>query len=157
MAITEKLKKYITPETKKQFLRYLVTGGLAAGTEYSLFYVLNILAGLSLILSNSAAYTSGFVISFILNRVWSFESKGHLGRQLLLYSVLFGINLVLSNILVTLNFSERCEQLCLPKYLNLNRFELLIGNYNTNSGDILKPYEARVYLYSKDMKDAWRS
>ncbi len=102
MVISDKLKKYVTPETKKQFFRYLVTGGLAAAAEYSLFYVLNILVGLSLILSNSAAYTSGFVISFILNRVWSFESKGHLGRQLLLYTILFGINLALSNILVTL-------------------------------------------------------
>lgn len=101
MAIVEQFKKYMTPETRKQLLRYLITGGLAAGAEYSLFYVLNLLAGLSLILSNSAAYTSGFIISFILNRVWSFESKGHLGRQLLLYSILFGINLILSNILVS--------------------------------------------------------
>lgn len=108
MAIVEKLKKYITPETRKQLLRYLITGGLAAGAEYSLFYVLNLLAGLSLILSNSAAYTSGFIISFILNRVWSFESKGHLGRQLLLYSILFGINLILSNILVSF-FTNQLE------------------------------------------------
>ncbi len=102
MAIVEKFKKYVTPETRKQLLRYLITGGLAAVTEWALFYVLNSLAGLSILLANSAAFTSGFVISFILNRVWSFESKGHLGRQLLLYSILFGINLGLSNVLVLL-------------------------------------------------------
>lgn len=96
------ISKYMTEQTRKQFFRYLITGGLAAVTEYSLFYILTMLLKISLFVSNSAAYTSGFIISFILNRLWSFESKGHLGRQFLLYSILFGINLILSYLVISL-------------------------------------------------------
>lgn len=94
--------EYLTGKTLKQLYRYIVTGLLSAGVEFSLLYVLKTYAGFSLIASNSVAYTSGFCVSFLMNKFWAFESKGNFGRQFLLYGVLFTINLALSNALMYL-------------------------------------------------------
>lgn len=88
---------FILTRVAGQFGRYTVTGLLAAGIEYSLLIILTELAELWYIVSNSIAYFAGFWVSFLLNKFWSFKSKGNFYRQLLLYIILFGINLVLTN------------------------------------------------------------
>lgn len=82
--------------TPVQFIRYLISGLLSAGAEFVLLILLTEYAGLWYIASNSIAFASGFWISFLLNRYWSFSSKKHFGRQLVQYSLLFIINLGLS-------------------------------------------------------------
>lgn len=89
-------------ESSGQFIRYVAVGLLAAGFEYGITVGFTELLGIWYILSSSAGYTAGFVISFILNRNWSFKSKGNVVRQLLLYFLLFLINLALSNLLLYL-------------------------------------------------------
>jgi putative flippase GtrA len=86
-----------------QFLKYGISGGLAFILEYSSFFILNNLAGLWYVWSNSIAMTLGFVLSFLLNRYWSFKAtSSNTLKQLLLYGILFGINLGISNLLMML-------------------------------------------------------
>ncbi|RCX20194.1 putative flippase GtrA [Anaerobacterium chartisolvens] len=92
----------------KELLRYLSAGMSAFLGEYAVFRVLFDLAGLQKFLANSAAMFLGFWISFLLNRFWSFKSTKKFLKQLLLYSVLFCINLVLSNLLMLI-MSDRLQ------------------------------------------------
>lgn len=96
------LKELLKGESAAQFIRYASVGLLAAVVEYGLTIALTELSGVWYLLSGSAGYAAGFVISFTLNRVWSFKSKGRLTRQLALYASLFMINLIVSNALLYL-------------------------------------------------------
>jgi putative flippase GtrA len=92
--------KLFSRKTAVQLGRYFVTGMLAAGLEYSLLILFTEYVGLWYILSNSIAYISGFAVSFLLNRYWSFQSKENILKQFLQYAMLFTVNFVLNNILM---------------------------------------------------------
>ena len=111
MGIKEKLVKlkenkyvseFLSPKTLKQFAKYIITGVLSAGIELSLLYVITEFAGFWYIISNTIAYIGGFCVSFLLNKYWSFNSRENFGRQLIMYGILFLINLALSNTLLYL-------------------------------------------------------
>lgn len=102
MKSTEKLASKLDSQKSNimQFLKYGTTGGLAFLLEYSSFYVLDSILKIWYVWSNSIAMILGFMVSFILNRRWSFKSNANPTRQLLMYSILFVINLGISNLLM---------------------------------------------------------
>lgn len=84
-------------------VRFILSGGSAALVEYVAFVSLSGYLLLNLILSQSISFMAGFLISFTLNRVWVFDARGSsIKGQLVKYSVLAFINLILSNILIHL-------------------------------------------------------
>lgn len=87
---------FMRHETVKQFIRYIITGISAALLEYLVFNILYYYMK-TLYIPNSAGMASGLVLSFILNRVWSFRSKSNTVRQLVMYLALFCINMLISN------------------------------------------------------------
>ena len=95
---------FITKTLKKPFIqqliRYLVTGFTAFGIEYAMYVFLLKVIGLHYILASVIVYALVFWFSFIVNRIWSFKSKGNIGKQLLQYGLLFSFNLVVSNIFI---------------------------------------------------------
>jgi putative flippase GtrA len=107
-AILEKLKKYkilsdfLTPASFNQLIRYLITGFCSAAIEISLLYIFKVLLKLALIEANSIALTIVFWFNFLMNRLWSFKSKSSLRKQLLMYGVLFVINLGASDLIMYL-------------------------------------------------------
>lgn len=92
----------ISRKTLTQLGRYLATGLLAAALEYGLLILLTEYVGLWYIISNSIAYASGFAVSFLLNRYWSFQSRENIVKQFLQYAALFSLNLILNNVLMYL-------------------------------------------------------
>lgn len=98
-------EKLFTRKTLIQFSRYVITGLTSFGIEYLLFLALYRLVKLWYIQANSLAMMTGFIVSFFLNRLWSFQSKDNFFRQLILYNVLFALNLGISNLLMYL-FSD---------------------------------------------------
>jgi len=80
-----------------QFVKYIATGLTATGIEYLAFFILYQQTGMWYITSNSVAMTAGFLVSFFLNKYWSFKSRSDIYRQFMLYSLLFIINLGISN------------------------------------------------------------
>ncbi|WP_421569126.1 GtrA family protein [Stenotrophomonas sp. PD6] len=80
-------------------LRFLISGGSAAATEYLVFIALQELPGQdSLVLSQSVSFAAGFAVSFLLNRLWVFQSAGSWSGDLAKYGALAAINLVLGNL-----------------------------------------------------------
>lgn len=94
------------PKSRKQFLRYLVTGFTSFGIEYTLYALLYRFAGFHYILASAIVYVFVFWFIFLVNRFWSFESKGDIKKQLAQYGVLFFFNLFAANIGLMYLFSD---------------------------------------------------
>lgn len=81
----------------RQFVKYFLVGLLAAGIEYGLTLGLTECFGVWFIISSSIGMTAGLITSFLLNRSWSFKSKGSIIKQFTLHILLFIINLGVTN------------------------------------------------------------
>lgn len=82
-----------------RILKFLVSGFTAAAVEYGVYIVLHsFFAAEWIVLSQTISFLTGFVVSFLLNKNWVFESSGAGKSQLVKYSLLAGINLFLSNV-----------------------------------------------------------
>ena len=92
--------QFLSPDSLHQFKRYIITGGLAAGLEYGLFNLLLIYAGLWHVYAHIFSMTAGFILSFLLNKYWSFGTKENFARQFFLTAALFFINLGISSFVI---------------------------------------------------------
>jgi putative flippase GtrA len=105
MAFIDKLKNhrllgsFINPETRGQFIRYLAVGFGGFILEYVLFIVLRMIFDHELPV-NIAVTTVIFWFNFLLNKFFSFRSRNNFTRQLGFYMILYGINLVVGNVLL---------------------------------------------------------
>ena len=106
----EKIKSIITAKGGAgKFIRYLLVGGSAVVVDFAIFEILLLIIGADNILTiagyviepekiaNTAAVIGGFIYSFILNRSWTFKSRGSAVKQLALMAALLIINTVISN------------------------------------------------------------
>lgn len=88
----------------KQVRRYLFSGVTAFISEYGMFIVLYKVLECPLILSNSISFLIGLIISFSLQRSWTFQKSQFqkaLSRQFLLYSLLAVFNLLMINLMLS--------------------------------------------------------
>jgi putative flippase GtrA len=69
---------------QRQFLKYLVVGGISNGTAYGLYVALSAF-GLSPITSMTLVYLAACGLGFSFNRSWTFSSRSSLPRTLIKY------------------------------------------------------------------------
>jgi putative flippase GtrA len=79
--------------------RYLLVGGISAGVDIGLLYVLHARLDVRLGLATFIAVATSFVVNFSLNRVWSFGSSAPVGGQAVRYLILAAFNWVLTVVL----------------------------------------------------------
>ena len=84
-------------------------GGSAVVVDFAIFEILLLIIGAENMINiaghiiepekiaNTAAVIGGFIYSFILNRSWTFKSRGSAVKQLVLMAALLVINTVISN------------------------------------------------------------
>lgn len=97
MSLVTQIRAQLTPHVIKQLVRYGATGLSAVVADYGSFALLYGLLKAPLIVVTVLSLLAGFVVSFVLNRLWVFgahKQKAHkkAGMQLALYSILFGFN-----------------------------------------------------------------
>lgn len=85
--------------TKKQFVRYVVSGVFAVAVDFGIYLFLN--SYLDYGLSKAISFMSGTTVAYLLNRFWTFETKVFLARQLFKFLLLYGISLVV-NVLINM-------------------------------------------------------
>lgn len=86
-----------------RLIKFLISGISAATVEYVVFLCLHIIiSDKFLIISQSVSFLCGFIVSFLLNKRWVFQSTGHIKHELFRYTTLALINLILSNIFMWL-------------------------------------------------------
>ena len=91
---------FLGGKSKKQFIRYIIIGFSSFILEYLLFFTLFKLIGINELVSSPIAIAVVFWFNYLMNRYWSFKSKGKLGRQLILYLLLFAFNTLISNLFI---------------------------------------------------------
>lgn len=100
---------------KKEILRFLVGGGSAVITDYIVYRFLLIL-GWEMSLSKGVSYICGAVVGFIINKIWTFESKGfsqiEVVRYILLYIISAGVNAGVNKIVMMFVSVELVAFLC---------------------------------------------
>ncbi|MBI1998844.1 MAG: GtrA family protein [Parcubacteria group bacterium] len=73
-------------------VRYLISGGTAAFVSLSSLFILTEIAGVWYLASSILSFIAGFIVSFTLQKFWTFEDTRRevVGRQLILYLVATG-------------------------------------------------------------------
>lgn len=94
------LKDKLGEKTLQQLSRYLVTGFTAFGIEYGLYVLLLRGLGIYYITASILVYAIAFWFVFLMNRHWSFQSRGDIRRQLVQYGLLFLFNLFAANVIL---------------------------------------------------------
>ncbi|MBR4639200.1 MAG: GtrA family protein [Butyrivibrio sp.] len=72
----------------KEILKFLVGGGSAVLVDY-LTYRLFLHIGLNISLSKSISYVLGAAVGFVINKLWTFESKGFSKIEIVKYIILY--------------------------------------------------------------------
>lgn len=99
------IKENITSLLRSKVIKFIISGGSAAATEYLLFIVLHSLA-VHILVANSLSFASGLFISFSLNKLWVFKVAGNSKLQFGSYAILAIVNLCISNALLWLAVKE---------------------------------------------------
>lgn len=97
---TKYISDFLTEKSFSQFKRYLITGFTSFAVEYMLYIFLYKKLNFHYIVASSLVYLAIFWFVFLVNRFWSFKSKGNIKKQLLYYCLLFVFNILVSNILL---------------------------------------------------------
>ena len=91
------LGEYLSRENIRKFMKYCLTGGSSFVIEYLLFFLANEVLGLYYVLANAIVYTITFWFSFLVNKYFTFRSKGKMGSQLYRFVLLYAFNMVVTN------------------------------------------------------------
>ena len=75
----------------KQFLRYIVVGVLNTLVGYSIIFACMYLVGMSPETSNVAGYAVGLVVSYVLNRNFTFKSKQSRRTEIIRFLAVFAV------------------------------------------------------------------
>lgn len=93
-----------TMTSKKQIVRYIISGGSAAVVNLSLLYVLTEFFYIWYLVSATLAFISAFGVSFTLQKFWTFKDHktDDIHKQLSFYLVVILVNLALNALFVYL-------------------------------------------------------
>ena len=75
---------------KKELGRFLIGGSSAVITDY-LVYTLLLKFLVMVSAAKLIAFVSGSIVGFIINKFWTFESKGLLRYEIIKYAILYAI------------------------------------------------------------------
>jgi putative flippase GtrA len=94
------LKKVMSSQLSKQFIKYGLVGILNTIITIIIIFSMMKLLNFSYIFSNAVGFIFGFINSFILNRIWTFKSKKSMGMESLLYIIIFAVSYIFQLILL---------------------------------------------------------
>ena len=77
----------LSEKSKQELLRFLITGILAVGTDFSSYYLLMDLMPIDM--AKGTSFILGSIVAFILNKMWTFESNAQTAPALLQFSLLY--------------------------------------------------------------------
>lgn len=92
-------------KSKKEFITYLISGGLTTGVNYVLYAGL-LFADIPYLAANSAAWAGAVLTAYTLNRRWVFRSENHVAGELASFAALRFVTLLIENGLLWLLISR---------------------------------------------------
>lgn len=98
-----------------RFLRFCIVGLANTAIDFSTFFLLN-MAGLPYLIAQAAAYSTGVVNSFFLNRRWTFKMTGKAkGAEAVKFIIVNSISLLASSQLIYVFYDMYHTNLWLAK------------------------------------------
>lgn len=85
--------KNLTART--QAIRFIISGGVAAGVDLGFTYVFQIILGFGPGLARTVGFIFGTLTAYMINRRWTFEAEASSKRfaaVVLLYTITYGVN-----------------------------------------------------------------
>ena len=98
----ERLKRLGAHPTAQQFLRFAMVGAVATAVHYAILIALHEFAHVDLLPATSIGFVVGAVVSYTLNRRYTFESQQHFGRGLAMFIAVGCVGLFLNGLIVSL-------------------------------------------------------
>jgi putative flippase GtrA len=80
-------------EKHSRFIKYCISGGTAFAIETGLFYVLPKAFHVPLLVANAIALLTSAAVGFVMNKLWSFQSKKWRALQIVEYGLLLLFNI----------------------------------------------------------------
>lgn len=82
-------------ERRKKIVKYLISGGIAAGTDLVLLYFFTDILNIHYLISAGAAFIIAFFVSFFLQKFWTFRDSctKRMYQQMTMYFIVGVINL----------------------------------------------------------------
>ncbi len=74
----------------KELLRFLVGGGSAVIVDFVLYHIF-MEVGITLSVAKGLSFFCGAVVGFVINKLWTFESKGFSKGEIVRYVILYSI------------------------------------------------------------------
>lgn len=86
----------------KRILRFILSGGFAALTEYVLYLLLFFGLGSHVVVAQALSFCGGLAVSYLMNKFWVFsDTKGsEYKKEAALFALLGGTNLAVTSILI---------------------------------------------------------
>src|SRR5258708_7550046 len=105
MRALQRAISFLNLHTIRQLVRYGASGIAAVIVDYGSFAILIGVVKAQLLIATVASLLAGFAVSFLLNRLWVFGARSQDAHkntrlQLMLYSLLFGVNTVITYLVI---------------------------------------------------------
>ena len=112
------LKKIFTKEFVIQMFKFGIVGLINTGISLLTFILLSDVLKINDKISDVASYVIGLINSFILNKLWTFQTKKFSYKELLLFILFFG---------VSFSLQYGCYTLLKDHYLVQKNISYIIG------------------------------
>mgnify|MGYP001459475366 CR=1 FL=1 len=94
--IPEPLRRLSERAIVRQALRFAAAGAVATAAHFTVLIALVEWGGLGPVLASTLAYCVGVCVSFVLNRRFTFESRGAIGPTFAKYAALYAVGIFLN-------------------------------------------------------------
>lgn len=88
--------RFRTQQMLRQFARYCLVGALNTGVGLSIIFAAMGVFRLSPVVSNAVGFGAGFLVSFALNRQWTFKSTRSMQWSFPLFALICAVGYVLN-------------------------------------------------------------
>lgn len=99
----------------KELLRFLVGGGSAVVTDYAVYRIL-LAAGMYVSAAKGISYVCGAAVGFVINKLWTFESKefskAEIVKYVLLYIISAAANAAVNKAIINISNIQLLAFLC---------------------------------------------